>query len=122
MPRTKVLWIRPEYLQEILTGRKTIEVRVGYENIRRLREGDLLRLNDAYLYRIKRIARYPDFDALLAHEPHAAIAPGMDEETLRQALRAIYPPEKEALGVIALEIEPAAELDESSPHPSPKHA
>ncbi len=106
-PRTKVLWIRPEYLQEILAGRKTIEVRVGYDNIRRLRAGDFLRLNDTHLYRIKRVAHYPDFDALLAHESISAIAPGMDADALRQALREIYPPEKEALGVVALEIEPA---------------
>ncbi|HEY65711.1 MAG TPA: ASCH domain-containing protein [Caldilineae bacterium] len=110
-PRVKVLWIRPEYLQEILAGRKTIEVRVGYSNIRKLRTGDLLRLNDTYFYRIRRIAQYPDFEALLAHEPTEAIAPGISEEELRRALRSIYPPEKEALGVIALEIEPASEQD-----------
>ena len=31
--RTKTLWIKDEYLQLILAGRKTIEVRVGYSNI-----------------------------------------------------------------------------------------
>ena len=52
----KTLWIKDEYLQLILAGCKTIEVRVGYSNI--------------------------------------------------EKLHAIYPPEKEALGVAALEIEP----------------
>jgi hypothetical protein len=44
-------------------------------------------------------------EELLAHEDAAAIAPGMLPERLPDALRAIYPPEKEALGAIALEIE-----------------
>ncbi|MBM3190860.1 MAG: ASCH domain-containing protein, partial [Chloroflexi bacterium] len=43
-PRVKTLWIRDEYLQQILAGRKTVEVRVGYANIRRLRTGDALML------------------------------------------------------------------------------
>lgn len=107
-PRTKVLWIREPYLQQILEGRKTIEVRVGYENIRRLRVGDLLRLNDLHLYRIRRVAFYPDFEALLAHEPAAAIAPDLPADSLLAALRDLYPPEKEALGAVALEIEPAS--------------
>ena len=112
MPRVKVLWIRPEYLGQILSGRKTIEVRVGYSNIRRLRPGDLLRLNDAYVYRIRRIASYPDFETLLAHEPATEIAPDMDAAALLQALRALYPPDKEALGAIAIEIEAVPEGDD----------
>lgn len=38
--RTKTLWIKAEYLQHILTGRKTVEVRVGYRNITCLQVGD----------------------------------------------------------------------------------
>ena len=103
--RTKTLWIKDEYLQLILDGRKTIEVRVGYGNITRLRPGDRLLLNDLYSFIIKRVGRYADFEELLAHEDAAAIAPDMRPERLLDALRAIYPPEKEALGAMALEIE-----------------
>ncbi|MCD6290684.1 MAG: ASCH domain-containing protein [Anaerolineae bacterium] len=108
-PRVKVLWVRPEYLDEILSGRKTIEVRVGYSNIRRLRPGDILRLNDVHPYRIRRITTYPDFETLLAHEPAAAIAPDMDAAALLQVLRTIYPPDKEALGAVAIEVEAVPE-------------
>lgn len=104
--RTKTLWIRDEYLEWILDGRKMIEVRVGYRNISRLEVGDRLLLNDRYPFAIRRIARYADFERLLAHEPPAAIAPDVASEELLSQLRAIYPPEKEALGVVALEIEP----------------
>ena len=104
--RTKTLWVKDEYLQEILTGRKTIEVRVGYSNIRRLRPGDILRLNDQYPYLITRIGLYDDFEELLEREDPRAIAPNLSRDELLIALRAIYPPEKEALGVVALEIKP----------------
>ncbi len=108
-PRTKVLWIRDEYLQQILSGRKTVEVRVGYANILRLQPGDVLRLNDQYRYRVRRVAVYHDFGELLQHEDSRTIAPDLSPEELLVAARAIYPPEKEALGVVALDIEPAGE-------------
>ncbi len=106
LPRQKVLWIKPEYLQEILAGRKTIEVRVGYTNIRRLQAGDILLLNQEHPYRIRRINIYPDFDALVAQEPADRIAPGLSPQELLAALRAFYPPDKEALGAVAIELEP----------------
>jgi ASC-1-like (ASCH) protein len=103
----KTLWIQDQYLQQILAGRKTVEVRVVYPNITRLKAGDELLLNDRYCYRISRVATYPDFPALLANEDPAAIAPGLTGDELLTALRGIYPPEREALGAVALEIEPA---------------
>ena len=115
MPRTKTLWIKDEYLQHILSGRKTVEVRVGYTNITRLQPGDILLLNDRHRYIIIDIRRYADFEALVNSESLAAIAPDFpDRESLLAACRAIYPPEKEALGVVALEIAP-----DSSEKPAP---
>jgi ASC-1-like (ASCH) protein len=103
-PRVKTLWIRPEYLGQILDGRKRVEVRVGYKNITRLQPGDLLKLNDIHLARIIRVGHYPSFEALLAQEEPEAIAPDLPPDKLLPALRALYPPEKEALGAVALEI------------------
>jgi ASC-1-like (ASCH) protein len=106
LPREKVLWIREPYLQQILAGRKTVEVRVGYANLLRLEPGDILRLNDQHPVRIRRIGRYASFEELLRQEDPRAIAPDIPPEELLPAIRAIYPPEKEALGVVALEVEP----------------
>lgn len=103
----KTLWIKDEYLAQILAGRKTVEVRVGYSNITRLKAGDSLLLNEQYHYVIRRIGRYADFEALLANEDPVAIAPDIPAEDLLERMRAIYPPEKEALGAVALDIEPA---------------
>ena len=104
-PKSKVLWLKEEYLQQILAGRKTVEVRVGYANIKRLRPGDRLLLNDQYPYLIVDIRHYPNFEAMVATETPAAIAPDLpDRSALLAACRAIYPPEKEALGVVVLEL------------------
>jgi HAD superfamily hydrolase (TIGR01662 family) len=100
----KTLWVHKPYLDEILAGRKTVEVRVGYENIRRLRPGDQLKLNDRHLVTIRRVGCYADFEELIAHEAPEEIAPGLTPQDLLVALREIYPPQKESLGAIALEV------------------
>jgi ASC-1-like (ASCH) protein len=105
MPHIKTLWIRDEYLLQILAGRKTVEVRVAYSNIARLEPGDTLLLNDQYRYTITDVRRYSDFGAMVEAEDSATISPDLpDPEALLAACRAIYSPEKEALGVVALEI------------------
>jgi HAD superfamily hydrolase (TIGR01662 family) len=103
--RLKVLWIREPYLTQILAGRKTVEVRVGYENIRRLQPGDRLKLNDQHLATVQRVGRYASFEELLDQEDSTAIAPALAPRELLGALRELYPPEKEALGAVALEID-----------------
>jgi ASC-1-like (ASCH) protein len=109
MPRTKTLWIRDEYLNQVLEGRKTVEIRVAYSNIARLETGDVLLLNDQHPYVIAAVRCYPDFEAMVAAENPAAVAPDLpNRDSLLAACRAIYPPEKEALGVVALEIAPAS--------------
>lgn len=107
MTRMKTLWLKDEYLRQILTGRKTVEVRVGYSNIARLQPGDKLLLNERHPYYITAVRRYPDFAAMVAAEDPSAIAPDLpDREALLHACCALYPPDKEALGVVALEIAP----------------
>jgi ASC-1-like (ASCH) protein len=103
--RSKSLWIKDEYLAQILAGRKTVEVRAAYSNIARLQVGDRLLLNKEHVYRIRRIGRYESIPDLLAHEDPAAIAPDVPPSELTERIGAIYPPEKVALGLVALEIE-----------------
>jgi len=109
MSRTKTLWIQDQYLQQILSGQKTVEVRVAYANITRLQPGDTLLLNNQHPYTIVTIRRYLDFETMVAAENLTSIAPDLpDAESLLAACQVIYPPEKESLGVVALEIAPAA--------------
>ena len=78
---------------------------MAYPNVARLQVGDRLLLNDEPSYVVERIGRYHNFEELLAHEDGDAIAPDLAAEDLLPTLRAIYPPEKETLGVVALEVE-----------------
>lgn len=105
---TKVLLVKDKYLEMILSGRKTIEVRVAYNNIARLEPGDRFMLNGEHAYIIERIRRYTSFEAMLAFEACDAIAPGQTQQQLLKTLKEIYPHEKEILGVIALAIRPEA--------------
>ena len=105
-PLTKILWIKEEYLELILAGRKTIEVRVAYSNLTHLRAGDFLQINKQHPFRIVRITAYRDFESLLDAEDPARIAPDLEPAQLLPALRRLYPPEKEALGALAIEIAP----------------
>lgn len=102
--RVKTLWIREPYLAQILAGRKTVEVRAGYDNIRRLRPGDRLRLNNRHLAIIRRIGYYTDFEELVAGEDPLTITPDLPPGELLGTLRDLYPPAKEALGAVALEL------------------
>ncbi len=104
--RTKTLWIKEKHLAAVLAGRKTIEVRVAYPNIVRLQVCDRLLINGQHVYLIRRIGRYSDFEEMLETENPLLIAPDHSSHELLRTLRAIYPREKEALGVVALEVAP----------------
>jgi ASC-1-like (ASCH) protein len=89
-----------------LNGSKTVEVRVGYKNITCLESGDLLVLNNEHPFTINRIGRYANFEELIAVEDPRNITPHLTPDEELTALRTIYPPEKEILGAIALQLEP----------------
>ncbi|KND34159.1 hypothetical protein IQ63_17055 [Streptomyces acidiscabies] len=59
----------------------------------------LLRIRELNLYR-----QYLDFEALLDGEGPAGINPTAARDEQLADIRAIYPPDKEALGALAIEI------------------
>lgn len=103
------LRIKRPYFDAIMSGRKTLEVRVGYDNIKRLTAGELLQLETGRtsgVVRIKSIRIYGSFAEMLATEPWQQIVPQVnDEATALQLLREIYPEHKERLGVHVIEVE-----------------
>jgi len=101
----KTLWIKRQFLEEILAGRKTLEVRVGYSNIRQLTPGTQLLLNGEYSVRIKAIRRYDSFEKMISEEDPEKIVPGVGKNEVLQVLKTIYPPFKEKLGVFVIELE-----------------
>lgn len=101
--------IKKPYFDGIISGRKTLEVRIGYNSIKRLKEGQLLQLENGHasgVVRIRSIRIYSKFADMLATEPWQQIVPQAESE--REALRLlhkVYPPHKERLGVHVIEIE-----------------
>lgn len=102
--------IRLPYLELIADGIKTVEVRVGYPRMRKIHAGDDLTFTSGdrrVPTRVKRVTEYPSFDAMLDHEDACSIGgePGESRDRLLAVIKDIYPPEKERLGVLAIEIE-----------------
>ncbi|MCX4664508.1 ASCH domain-containing protein [Streptomyces uncialis] len=118
-PRAHQLIIRKPCFDLIVSGTKTVEIRVGYPKIRRMRVGDTLRMisgDDSLTTRVARIHVHDSISALLDAESPTAIGGGtMSPEELGDVIRAIYPPDKEALGVFALHLTTGADPLQADP-------
>ena len=98
------------YFDLVAAGRKTIEVRVRYPHLADMAAGDTIRFrikgtDETCDVLVKRVTQYHDFEALLDGEGPAHVNPAASREEQLGNIRAIYPPEKEALGALAIEIE-----------------
>ncbi|MBX3100135.1 MAG: ASCH domain-containing protein [Salinibacterium sp.] len=107
-PRARDMAIYKKYFDQIATGDKTIEVRVGYSSMKRIKPGQLLRFvcrDESCLTKVIRVATYSTFEEMFTAEDPDAVNPGQDVTSQIQEIRRIFPRDKEALGVIAIEIE-----------------
>ena len=106
--RAHEMGIYKRYFDLIATGRKTTEIRVNDSSRRKIRVGSLIRFRcqgDEVLTQVTRIARYANFEDMFAHETVASVNPLANREEQLANIRQIYPPEREALGVVAIGIE-----------------
>ena len=106
--RAREMNLHRRYFDLVATGRKSIEVRVQYPNLRTLTAGDHIRFvcgRDDALTRVKRVARYASFEEMIDTEGPANVNPDSPRDQQLANIRRIYGPEKEALGVLAIEIE-----------------
>lgn len=102
----KTMRVKRQYFDAILSGKKPLEVRVGYDNIKRIKDGDKIRLECGKTHGIVQVIAvriYDTFDDMLANEDVAHIVPENPQNAL-QVLRSIYPRDKEALGVHVLQL------------------
>ena len=102
--------IRKEHLKLITDGVKTVEVRVGYPRMRSIQPGQELTFvsgDQRVPTTVKRVTEYPSFEEMLDREDAHSIGGDLGEnrENLLAVIRSIYPPDKERLGVLAIEIE-----------------
>ncbi len=107
-PRAREMNLYRRYFDLVANGSKTIEVRVQYPNLRNLKPGDHIRFvcgRDDALTRVKRVARYTGFEEMLDTEGPEKVNPTSPRTQQLANIRRIYGPEREALGVLAIEIE-----------------
>ncbi|UXY33049.1 ASCH domain-containing protein [Streptomyces sp. HUAS TT20] len=102
-----------QYFDLVSAGTKTIEVRVKYPHLADLAADDVIRFrikgtNETCDVCVVRVTEYESFDALLDGEGPTNVNPTADREQQLANIRNIYPPEKEALGALAIEIRRAA--------------
>ncbi|GGW33335.1 hypothetical protein GCM10010503_06700 [Streptomyces lucensis JCM 4490] len=107
--RVRELNLYRHYFDLVAAGTKTIEVRVKYPHLADLAAGDTIRFrvkgtDETCEVKVKRVTEYPDFETLLDGEGPANVNPTATREQQLANIRAIYPPEKEALGALAIEI------------------
>ncbi|WP_064457817.1 ASCH domain-containing protein [Streptomyces hygroscopicus] len=108
--RIRELNLYRQYFDLVAAGRKTTEVRVKYPYLADLAEGDVIRFrikgtDETCDVLVKQVNDYPDFEALLDGEGPANVNPTATRDEQLANIRAIYPPEKEALGALAIKIE-----------------
>ena len=107
----RIIRVKREFLNLIKAGKKTLEVRVAHPLFKSIRPGQQLRIalrDDEQVVQITDSRRYDSFEQMLDVEDYTRIAPQMEGKgQLLALLREIYPPEKEKLGVIVLQMEKA---------------
>jgi ASC-1-like (ASCH) protein len=106
--RVRGIAIYKRYFDLIASGEKTIEVRVAYSSMKRITAGQLLRFecrDEECLTRVRRVANYRSFDEMFDHEDPKRVNPHASRDEQLAEIRKIFPAQKEALGVIAIEVE-----------------
>lgn len=105
--RAREMNLYRRYFDLVAAGRKTIEIRVRYPKLRKLKAGDHIRFicgRDDVLTQVKRVALYSSFEEMLDAEGPSNVNPDSPRDQQLADIRRIYGPEKEALGVLAIEI------------------
>ncbi|MFJ8788942.1 ASCH domain-containing protein [Streptomyces sp. NPDC102462] len=107
--RVRELNLYRQYFELVAAGTKTIEVRVKYPHLTDLAAGDTIRFrikgtDETCDVHVVRVTEYGSFEALLDGEGPANVNPTATREQQLANIRSIYPPEKEALGALAIEI------------------
>jgi len=106
--RAHEMGIYKRYFDLIAQGEKTTEIRVNDSSRKNIKVGHLIRFRcqgDEVLTRVTKVARYASFEEMFDHETVASVNPLATREDQLANIRQIYPPEREALGVVAFGIE-----------------
>jgi ASC-1-like (ASCH) protein/ribosomal protein S18 acetylase RimI-like enzyme len=104
----RTMRVKNRFFNQIRSGKKPLEVRVGYDSINRIKVGERIRLVTHMSYcdvRVNSIRRYNTFEDMLERELYNHIVPDAQSKgEVLSLLKSIYPPDKETLGVVVLEL------------------
>mgnify|MGYP001774092305 CR=1 FL=1 len=104
----KNMRVKFKYFKAIISGEKPLEVRVGYDSIKKIKPGDNIKLEcgkESRIVKVKDVRIYNSFKKMLENEEASHIVPDNPAEALA-ILQGIYSPNKEKLGVYVLEVNP----------------
>lgn len=99
--------LKQPFLDAIRDGRKTLEVRVAYNNMKRLEPGNVVKFmsrSDEVLAEITGKRTYRTFEEMLQSEDYRRIVPEESKPGTLKLLQQIYPASKEKLGVVVFEV------------------
>ncbi|OGE80873.1 MAG: hypothetical protein A3C04_00195 [Candidatus Wildermuthbacteria bacterium RIFCSPHIGHO2_02_FULL_45_25] len=103
----RTMRIKRRFYDLIQSGKKTLEVRVGYDSINRIQVGERIRLvthTGNFEVKVSDIRRYQTFKEMIGVEPWERIAPdSRSRDEVLALFKQIYPADKEKLGVVVLE-------------------
>lgn len=100
--------VKTRFFNLIKSGVKDLEVRVGYDSINRIKQGEQIAFatnGNSLVVKVVEVRRYTTFKEMLNKESYKRIVP--DSESSEDALtllKSIYGPDKEKLGVVVLEL------------------
>jgi len=103
-----LIWLKKEYFLQMKEGIKKLEVRVAYNSLKNLKPGHAITFQcgqERINVRIKNIRRYSTFALMLEKEDFRLIAKNKTKQEILKIFQAIYPLNKETLGVLVFEIE-----------------
>ena len=99
--------IKRDYYNLINKGIKTLEIRVGYPDIKKVQKGDTITFKDYsnIRFEVVRVTRYEDFPEMLDNEDSSKAIPCVSKYKALEMYQEIYPEDKEALGVYVFELQ-----------------
>ena len=106
MTKKHVWRIKKEYFRQLKSGEKSLEIRVGYSQIKKVHQGDTITFENygPNEFAVKRVAVYDSFKRMLEVEDVDHVLPGMTFNGALRTLHEIYPKDKESLGVYVFEL------------------
>ncbi len=106
MAKKHVWRVKKEYFRQLKNGSKRLEIRVGYSQIKKVRQGDTITFENygPNEFDVLRVSVYDSFERMLEAEGVENVLPGMTFGGALRTLRSIYPRDRESLGVYVFEL------------------